>query len=234
MTLVLVACGGGSGSSAPPIPAAKYSVSGTVTGLLGTGLVLQNNDGDDLPIASNGSFSFATSLAAGAKYSVSIKSQSNILTRACTVSNGSGNISNANITDLLVNCSSPAARFAYVVNARSNDIFAYTINATSGALTHIGTTTAAPGSNPYSVAVSPNGRFAYAANMGSNNISAYTIDATTGALSPIDATPVKTGTSPITIAVDPSGRFAYVANLGSNDISAYTIDATTGALEIAP
>ena len=42
-----------------------FSVGGSVSGLAGSGLVLRNNGGDDLPIASNGSFTFATELASG-------------------------------------------------------------------------------------------------------------------------------------------------------------------------
>ena len=47
-----------------------YTISVTVTGLRGSPLVLQNNGGDDLPIASNGIFRFATPLPTGATYSV--------------------------------------------------------------------------------------------------------------------------------------------------------------------
>ncbi len=56
----------------------------------------------------------------------------------------------------------------------------YTINATTGTLTSIGTIAA--GTGPVSVAVDPSGKFAYVANADSNNVSMYTIDATTGAL----------------------------------------------------
>ena len=55
---------GGSGGS--------YSVGGTVSGLAGT-LVLQDNGGDDLSVSGNGAFAFATTLADGAAYQVSVK-----------------------------------------------------------------------------------------------------------------------------------------------------------------
>ena len=45
-----------------PAPAASYKASVTVSGLLGTDLVLQNNTGDDLAIAANGSFDIPTAL----------------------------------------------------------------------------------------------------------------------------------------------------------------------------
>ena len=59
----------------------------------------------------------------------------------------------------------------------------YTINATTGALTSIGTIAA--GKVPVSVAVDPSGKFAYVTNSSSNDVSMYTINATTGALTSI-------------------------------------------------
>ena len=47
-------------------PPATYSVGGAVSGLTGT-VVLQDNGGDNLSVAANGSFTFATKLASGAR-----------------------------------------------------------------------------------------------------------------------------------------------------------------------
>ena len=55
-------------------PALQYSVGGTVTGLSGS-VVLQDNAGDDLTVNSNGPFKFATALANGAAYHVTVKTQ---------------------------------------------------------------------------------------------------------------------------------------------------------------
>ena len=49
-----------------------YTVSGTVTGLNGTGLVLRNNGGDNKSISANGAFTFATPVASGATYAVTV------------------------------------------------------------------------------------------------------------------------------------------------------------------
>ena len=84
----------------------------------------------------------------------------------------------------------------------------YTINATTGALTSIGTIAAR--GTPVSVAVDPPGKFAYVTNSGSNDVSMYTINATTGALTSIGT--IAAGTDPVSVAVDPSGKFAYVTN----------------------
>ena len=53
---------------------ASYSVGGTVSGLSGT-VVLQDNGGDDLSVSANGSFTFATKLADGSAYSVTVQDQ---------------------------------------------------------------------------------------------------------------------------------------------------------------
>ena len=124
----------------------------------------------------------------------------------------------------------PTGKFAYVTNANSNNVSAYTINATSGALTPVAGSPFATGNNPSAVTVSPTGNFAYVTNAGDSNVSAYAINATSGALTQMAGSPFGTGSSPTAVAVDATGNFAYVSNNGSNNVSAYTIDATSGAL----
>ena len=149
----------------------------------------------------------------------------------------------------------PSGKFAYVANQTSNDVSAYTINATTGALIRIpcvvGVGVSCNGNNfltgtvPASVAVDPLGKFAYVANQTANDVSAYTINAATGALTRILCVVAvgvdcninnnfSAGTGPVSVAVDPSGKFAYVANFNSKDVSAYTINAATGALTQIP
>ena len=122
------------------------------------------------------------------------------------------------------------AQFAYVANFNSNNVSAYTIDPSTGALTAIAGSPFPAGSFPHSVAVYPSGKFVYVVNEGATNISGYTINPSTGALTTIVGSPFTTGGDPRSMAVDPSGKFAYVANYGSNTVSAYAIDATTGAL----
>jgi 6-phosphogluconolactonase (cycloisomerase 2 family) len=123
----------------------------------------------------------------------------------------------------------PSGRFAYVANGNSNNVSAYTIDSTTGALSQLSNSPFAAGGGPTSVAVDPSGKFAYVAN-GHGGVSAYTIDSTTGTLSQLSSSPFPAGAGPNSVAVDPSGKFAYVANQSSNNVSAYTIDSTTGAL----
>ena len=78
-----------------------YSVGGTVSGLTGT-VVLQDNGGDNLSVSANGPFSFATGLASGAAYSVTVRTYPSGQT--CSVSAGSGTIAAANVTNVAVSC----------------------------------------------------------------------------------------------------------------------------------
>ena len=80
---------------------ATYTVGGTVSGLSGT-VVLQDNGGDNLSVSANGAFTFATKLAGGAAYSVTVKT--NPAGQVCSVSNGSGTVGSANVTNVAVSC----------------------------------------------------------------------------------------------------------------------------------
>ena len=79
----------------------SYSIGGMVSGLTGT-LVLQDNGGDNLTITANGAFTFATKLAPGSTYSVTVLTQPSGET--CSVAGGSGT-ANANVTSVSVTCS---------------------------------------------------------------------------------------------------------------------------------
>jgi hypothetical protein len=100
--LLIGACSGG-GSNAGGGPD-THTVGGSVSGLQGTGLVLQDNLGNDLPIVSGGTFVFTTAIAAGGAYSVTVKTQPTNAWQTCTVSGGSGTVAAANITGVVVTC----------------------------------------------------------------------------------------------------------------------------------
>ena len=84
-----------------------------------------------------------------------------------------------------------------MANANSSDVSAYTINASTGALTSVGAAVAA-GNGPASVSVDPSGKYAYVANFGSSSVSAFTINPSTGALTSVGAA-VAAGTSPYSV-----------------------------------
>src|SRR5262249_46790349 len=84
---------------------ATCSGGGSVSGLSSSGsVVLQDNGGDNLTVSANGPFTFATALASGAAYGVTVKT--NPSGQACSVSNGTGTIASANVTNVIVSCTS--------------------------------------------------------------------------------------------------------------------------------
>ena len=110
LLIALTACGGGGGAAAPAQSAAPttttttaaYTVGGTVTGLVGGGLTLSNNGGDNLEVDANGAFTFTKAIGAGDAYSVTVNAQPNSPVQSCTVSNGEGSVAGANITTVVV------------------------------------------------------------------------------------------------------------------------------------
>src|SRR5258707_11580842 len=105
-SLALSACGGKSGSSTTP-PPTTYAIGGTVSGLSGSGLVLQNNAGDNLSVSANGAFTFATPMASGGAYKVAVLTQPSNPTQTCTVTSGNGNAT-AKVTGVQVACTTAA------------------------------------------------------------------------------------------------------------------------------
>jgi len=82
----------------------EITVGGSVSGLNGSGLVLQNNGTDNLSIAANGSFTFVNTLTTGAAYNITVLQQPSNPTQECTVINGSGTAANSNIQNVSVTC----------------------------------------------------------------------------------------------------------------------------------
>jgi hypothetical protein len=85
----------------PPPPPATYTVGGTVTGLNGS-ITLANNAGDARTVAAVGAFVFATPLATGAAYAVTVTSQP--ANQTCAITSGSGTVASANVAGVSVTC----------------------------------------------------------------------------------------------------------------------------------
>ncbi|MEQ1511349.1 MAG: right-handed parallel beta-helix repeat-containing protein [Lysobacteraceae bacterium] len=89
-----------------PLPM-RYTVGGSLNGLgAGKTVVLRNNGGNDLALDANTTFTFTTPLTSGATYAVTVATQPAGL--ICTVGGGSGVVGGANITNVIVNCSTAA------------------------------------------------------------------------------------------------------------------------------
>lgn len=95
------------GAAVPATPATvTHVVGGTVSGLSGS-MVLQNNAGDDLKVAADGTFVFTSPVADGSSYAVTVRTQP--VWQFCSVTRGSGKASAA-VTDVAVACSVAAAQ----------------------------------------------------------------------------------------------------------------------------
>ena len=103
--------------SCTSLSSGTYSVGGNVSGLSGT-VVLENNGGDSLNVSANGSFTFATQLASGAGYNVTVAT--NPAGQSCSVLSGAGTIASANITNVSVSCTTNPAGTATDNFARGN------------------------------------------------------------------------------------------------------------------
>ncbi len=218
------------------LSATEYRLGGSVSGLQGSGLVLQDAAAGEqarfVSISSNGSFQFGNAIESGTRYLITVKSQPVNPTQTCAVTNGSGTVAESTVTNVVVDCA-PITHFAYVANRLSNNISAYQINSATGALTQVqGSPFVAPGGAPQSVIADHSGNFLYVANGVSDNVSAFTITAT-GILNPIGG-PVPAGSAPSSLAIDATDGYLYVANSVSNDVSAYAINPSSGALTELP
>ena len=80
-----------------------YSVSATVSGLApGKSLVLLNRGINPLSVTTNSTVTFSTAQANRSSYSVTVGTQP--IGQTCVVSNGTGTINAANVTNVIVNC----------------------------------------------------------------------------------------------------------------------------------
>ena len=141
--ILTLSCKGSSKVSSDDKPLAfvpgTYSIGGTISGLSGT-VVLQNNGSDDLTITNNGSFTFATALGDGEIYDVTVLS--NPAGQICHIRDNQGTVMAANITSIVVQCSSSDFTWvqdAYLKasNAEAGDWFGHSV-AVSGSTIVVG------------------------------------------------------------------------------------------------
>ena len=88
-----------------PPPPVQRTVGGTVSGLAGSGLILQLNGANDLAVKVDGKFNFPKALVKGSAYSVTVKAAPAApLKQTCTVGQGNGSVANAPINNIAVTC----------------------------------------------------------------------------------------------------------------------------------
>jgi len=158
--LFLSSCGGssgGSGGKGGGSTTTTYTIGGSVSGLSGTGLVLQDNGGNNLSITANGSFTFSTGVASGGAYSVTVGTQPASPAQTCTVTNGSGTAT-ANVTNVQVACTTTTT---------------YTIGGTVSGLSGTGLVLQDNGDD--NLSITANGPFTFATALASGATYAVTV-----------------------------------------------------------
>jgi 6-phosphogluconolactonase (cycloisomerase 2 family) len=207
----------------------RYTVGGSVSGLTGTGLVLQVNGGQDLTVNANGSFVFPDPIESGSPYEVTVEAQTGTFRERCVTSNASGAIVAADVSSVTVDCT-VLLGFVYVTGGDNGEVFGYGIHPQDGALLPLGSTVTV-GLAPRDLAATPDGLKLYGTNQNTDTISVFDVDSSSGELSEV-GTPVSVAPSdgPSAISIAPSGQFLYVSNNFSDDVALFSIDPVTGGL----
>ena len=196
-----------------------FSVGGTVSGLAGS-FVLQDNGGDALTISANGTFTFATPVAQGSTYAVTIQTQPS--TQTCTVANGTGTLGAANVSAVSVTCSTNAYSVGGTVSGLSGTVVIQDNGADSTALNTDGSFTfsssvAEGGTYSITVQTQPVAQSCTVVNgsgtMGGSNVTNVTVACTTNtttlSVSATGTIPVNNGSGTLTVTNTGTTYAAY-------------------------
>ncbi len=204
----------------------SYKVSGSVSGLLGTGLILGSANGGAVAVTGNGGFRLPRSIPAGGAYSVAVLTTPNSPLQGCTVANASGTVGSANVTNVKVTCGN--ATEEVIISDQQGMTAAYAIDPATGALASTGVATGLTSTGPIGD-TDPTGKFLFVSNAAAPaSIAAYAINHSTGATVAVTGSPFAASASPDGPIIEPTGRFLYLG--GASGALAYAIDPATGAL----
>lgn len=140
----------------------------------------------------------------------------------------------------------PCNRFAYVANAQSNNVSAYTIcnvvnlnlqPPCASADYSLHEVTGSPygvGEVPGPIAVDPYANFLYVVDTGSSQVSAFRMSSASGTLTALSPPTVATNLGANSIAIRSDDSWLFVANSTSANVSQYGITPATGTLTPQP
>lgn len=236
-----------------------FTISGSVSGLGGNPVVLQDNGGNATSVAANGPFAFSTAVASGSGYAVTVKTQP--VGQTCTIANGSGTVAGADITNVAVTCAVAVYNVGVTVTGlpygesitlqdNGGDDLVRSANGTANFATPLDygasyavTISVAPATQANCTVAGGTGtvtaavniavdcpHFAYVTNEGDSALSLYQIDNATGALVAASGGPFGTLASPYLVTTTPNLAIAYVTSIVGGGIDAYGLDASTGVL----
>jgi 6-phosphogluconolactonase (cycloisomerase 2 family) len=128
----------------------------------------------------------------------------------------------------------PDTKFMYVTDPQNDQVDAFAIDPTTGALTPL------PGSpfplnsstqSASGIGIDPTGKFLYVSDLFGSDILGFSINQSTGTLTGIAGSPFSSGFFPARILVSPA-NFAEVVDIGTGvgGISSFTVNPANGAL----
>lgn len=209
-----------------------YAVGGTVTNLIGSGLLLQVNGHDELAVTTSGSFSFPVEFTDGVQYSVTVKVQPTVPTQTCTVLGGSGSIAGRSVNDVIVSCAAPVptappARFVYVTEDKATMGFVdgHSIDAASGRLAYFGRFAADVAAG--NLISDPTGSYVFVLN--GSTTSVLRVDAD-GRLSQVDGSPFLVGGGLGSLAIHPTASRFYAGSSTTQNVAGITFDPEFGSI----
>lgn len=213
----------------------EYTVGGMISGLTGT-VTLLNNETNALTTSTDGNYTFTTSLTDGSAYAVTVQTQP--LNQTCSVSNATGTISGANVTNVTVTCATNAYTVGGTISGLSGTVVL--LNNSVDSLTRSSdgsftfTTSVAQGS-PYVVTVQtqPNTQTCTVSNgtgnMGSNNVTNVTVTCATnsytvgGMISGLSGTVVLQNNGVDSLSQSSDGAFTFTTPVAQGSPYAVTV-----------
>jgi len=232
LALLMVGCGEGGSGGGGGGGAASYSIGGSVTGLTGSGLMLQINAGDLVAVHGAGAFTFPNKLASGTAYAVTVNQQPSAPAQNCVVANGSGTVAAANVTTVAVTCSTVAT--TYTVRGTVSGLVG-TVLTLAICTPHHGL----GGGGAYCTTpqqISANGEFTLDFASSAVVLGHSYVEIAAQPTSPpqrcvfSNAIIQNANDTSVTVSCVTIVEFSYVTNAADNTLSSYRVDPTTGAL----
>jgi 6-phosphogluconolactonase (cycloisomerase 2 family) len=190
------------------------TVNATFVSGANTGLTLFDNGADSLSVTGTGQFTFATPVASGTTYVVTVATQpTSTPAQYCIVTGGTGTVTTAAITNVNVSCRNvgQALFVANTYDGANGSVSGFMIDSTSGNLAGALGSPYAAHMKPSAIALDVRGQYAYVANLNSADVTTFSVSPTTGILSPIGNT-LTSGVLTFSVAVDPMGGYVFAGS----------------------
>ena len=205
-----------------------FTVGGTITGLTGTGLIMRDtaNGNHQVTVLANATtFTITPAIPSGSTYTVVAFAQPSTPTQSCVVTNGTGTVGAANVTSVVVTCTTTP----FTIGGTLTGLNGASVTLTDSVSTHTKT-------------VSANGAYTFTQQV--NSGTGYNVTVTTQPAGPVQFCTVTNGTGTVTTATVNNinvscknvGIHVFAANPfdgAAGTVAAFTINPATGALTAA-